>query len=115
MCAGIPASPLNVKMLNSWQLKKEGESSDVGWSRPVVRCCGAKRPSVDAYAVAKPLEYPSVKSPLIELASSGKHYGVKVDKVSLRQPISWIDCNGPYYGLEEVRQRFPNAPVSVRP
>ena len=74
-----------------------------------------KRRARDVYTVARPLEYLSVKSKLISNASTGRHHGVKVDATSLRQLIAWIDCNGPYYGLEEVRKRFPNAPVSVRP
>jgi hypothetical protein len=34
---------------------------------------------------------------------SGEHYGVKVDHVSLRKLIAWVDAMGPYRGLEEIR------------
>jgi len=74
-----------------------------------------KERSMDVYSVAKPLEYLSVKSKLISHASTGRHHGVKLDSTSLRQLVAWIDCNGPYCGLEEVRKVFPNAPVSRRP
>jgi len=46
----------------------------------------------------------SYKSELIEIASSGEHYGVKVDEVSRRKLIAWIDTMCPYRGDEEVRQ-----------
>jgi hypothetical protein len=37
------------------------------------------------------------------MAMSGEHYGVKVDHVSLRKLIAWVDTMGPYRGLEEIR------------
>ncbi len=57
-----------------------------------------------AYVTPKPMTYLSYKSPLVELASSGKHYDVKVDPVSLQRLIAWIDAMCPYLGDEEVRQ-----------
>ena len=49
------------------------------------------------------MQYLSHTSKLIELASSGEHYDVKVDPVSLRKLIGWVDANCPYRGDEEIR------------
>jgi len=73
----------------------------------------------------------SYRSRLIELASSGKHYDVKVDPVSLQRLIAWVDAMCPYQGDEELRQlddpvfqgvdwlsirpRIKTAPTIVRP
>ena len=51
----------------------------------------------------RPMQYLSFRSPLVELASSGKHYDVTVDPISLRRLIAWVDANCPYLGEEEVR------------
>lgn len=85
----------------------------------------------NAYKTPKPMTHLSRKSRLIELASSGKHYNVKVDPVSLRKLIAWIDTMCPYRGDEEVRQiedpdfqgidwlsirpEVKNAPTIIRP
>lgn len=45
----------------------------------------------------------SYRSPLIELAASGRHHGVRVDGESLQRLIAWVDAFGPYRGLEEIR------------
>jgi len=45
----------------------------------------------------------SYKSRRIEMASSRKHYDVKLDATSLRQLIGWVDANCPYRGDHEVR------------
>ena len=37
------------------------------------------------------------------MAMSGEHYDVKVDPVSLRRLIAWVDAMGPYRGEEEIR------------
>jgi hypothetical protein len=58
----------------------------------------------EAYRTPKPMVYLSYKSRLIELASSGKHYDVKVDPLSLQRLIAWIDAMCPYLGDEEVRE-----------
>ncbi len=79
----------------------------------------------------RPMQYLSLRSRLIELAMSGKHYDVKVDPVGLRRLIAWVDANCPYVGEEEVRAmddpeffgieqlpvrpRVKTAPVIVRP
>ncbi|MEN6496309.1 MAG: LamG-like jellyroll fold domain-containing protein [Thermoguttaceae bacterium] len=56
-----------------------------------------------AYRTPKPMTYLSHKSRLIELCSSGKHYDVKVDDLSLQRLIAWIDAMCPYCGDEEIR------------
>lgn len=45
----------------------------------------------------------SYKSPLIELATSGKHYDVKLDEISLLKLMAWIDLLCPYRGEPEIR------------
>ena len=56
-----------------------------------------------AYKTLRPMQHLSYTSKLIELASSGKHYDVKIDPVALEQLIGWVDANCPYRGNEEVR------------
>jgi len=51
----------------------------------------------------RPGRYLSSRSRLIDLASSGKHYKTRVDPVSLRRLIAWVDANCPYAGEEEIR------------
>ncbi len=51
----------------------------------------------------RPMRYLSFRSRLIELAGSGEHHKVKVDPISLRRLIAWVDANCPYLGAEEVR------------
>ena len=58
----------------------------------------------EAYKTPKPMTALSYKSRLIEIASSGKHHDVKVDPVSLRRLIAWVDAMCPYRGEEEVRE-----------
>jgi len=57
----------------------------------------------NAYYTPPPMTALSYRSRLIELASSGKHYGVKVDPISLRRLILWVDTMCPWRGEEEVR------------
>ena len=56
-----------------------------------------------SYVTFRPMKYLSYTSKLIELASSGGHYVVKLDATSLRQLIAWVDANCPYRGDEEIR------------
>jgi hypothetical protein len=49
------------------------------------------------------MQHLSYKSPLIELASSGKHHDVRVDDLSLRRLIAWVDAICPYMSEEEIR------------
>ena len=50
-----------------------------------------------------PMTALSYKSPLIELAMSGKHYDVKLDALSLQTLMAWIDLLCPYRGEPEIR------------
>ena len=56
-----------------------------------------------AYQTPAPMTKLSYRSKLIEIASSGGHHDVKVDPVSLRRLIVWVDAMCPYRGSEEVR------------
>lgn len=56
-----------------------------------------------AYVTPAPMTSLSYRSPLIDLASSGAHYGVVVDEESLLRLTLWVDTMGPYRGEEEVR------------
>jgi len=56
-----------------------------------------------AYQTPKPMTALSYNSKLIEIASSGKHNDVKVDPISLRRLIAWVDAMCPYRGDDEVR------------
>ncbi len=84
-----------------------------------------------AYRTPEPMTCLSYKSPLIEIASSGNPYGVRVDPLSLRKLIAWVDTMCPYRGSEEVRRiedpdfqginwlsirpRVKSAPTIIRP
>jgi hypothetical protein len=50
----------------------------------------------ESYATARPMQHLSYTSPLIELCLRGRHYGVKLDEVSLQTLIGWVDANCPY-------------------
>ncbi|OHB82575.1 MAG: hypothetical protein A2V98_21730 [Planctomycetes bacterium RBG_16_64_12] len=54
-------------------------------------------------ATLKPMQYLSRQSRLVELASSGEHYDVKADPLSLHRLIAWVDACCPFMGEEEVR------------
>jgi hypothetical protein len=56
-----------------------------------------------AYRTPEPMTKLSYRSRLIELASSGRHYDVRVDAVSLERLMCWVDTMCPYNGEEEVR------------
>ncbi len=56
-----------------------------------------------SYVTFRPMKYLSQTSKLIDIASSGKHNKVKLDPVSLRTLIGWVDANCPYRGDEDVR------------
>ncbi|GAB6185254.1 LamG-like jellyroll fold domain-containing protein [Thermopirellula anaerolimosa] len=57
-----------------------------------------------AYRTPPPMTALSYNSALVELCASGKHYGVKVDDVSLLRIIAWVDAMTPYRGEEEIRE-----------
>ena len=87
-----------------------GWGNPVGGGRPGYGIAGAI-PVESAYgqndpkglATLPPMKYLSYKSRLVELASSGEHYGVKADPVDLHRLIAWVDACCPYRGEEEVR------------
>lgn len=56
------------------------------------------------YKTPEPMTRLSYASPLVEIVSSGKHHGVKVDELSRLRLITWIDAMCPYLGDEEVRR-----------
>ena len=84
-----------------------------------------------AYKTPKPMSALSYRSRLIEIASGGRHHGVKVDPLSLARLTAWVDAMCPYLGDEEIRRipdpvfqgvdwlairpRIRTAPVVVRP
>ena len=73
-----------------------------------------------AVATLRPMQYLSFKSRLIELAASGEHHEVRVDPLSLRRLIAWVDTNCLYMGEEEIREMDdPNFPgidlLPIRP
>ena len=84
-----------------------------------------------AYQTPLPMKRLSYVSRLVDIASSGKHHGVKVDEVSRQRLIAWVDAMCPYLGREEimqmpdpvfqgvdwlaVRPRLQSAPTIVRP
>ncbi|MBI2929894.1 MAG: hypothetical protein HYY24_29905 [Verrucomicrobia bacterium] len=56
-----------------------------------------------ALATLRPKQFLSPASRLIELSMSGRHYDVKVDELSLRRLIAWVDACAPFMGEEEIR------------
>jgi hypothetical protein len=57
-----------------------------------------------AYRTPEPMTRLSYRSRLVEMASNGKHHGVKVDAISRQRLIAWVDAMCPYLGDEEIRQ-----------
>ena len=84
-----------------------------------------------ALTTLRPMQYLSYKSHLVDLAASGKHYGVKADPLSLHRLMAWVDACCPFLGEEElralgdpnfagieklpIRPRVQTAPVVERP
>lgn len=65
---------------------------------------GYDRRDPAGYRTPPPMTALSYRSPLVELCSSGQHYGVKLDELSLLRLITWIDAMCPYRGEEEIRE-----------
>jgi hypothetical protein len=57
-----------------------------------------------ALATLPPMTHLSSASNLIRVAMDEKHLKAKMDPLSLRRLIAWVDANGPYLGEEEIRQ-----------
>ncbi len=68
----------------------------------LVEAYGQRDP--EAYVTPDPMTKLSYRSRLVAIASSGTHHDVKVDEVSRRRLIAWVDAMGPYRGDEEVRR-----------
>jgi len=64
---------------------------------------GRGRDDPKTYATIRPMQFLSYKSKLIERAMSGRHHDVKVDPLSLRKLIAWVDACCPFLGEEELR------------
>lgn len=60
-----------------------------------------------SYKTSAPMTGLAARSRLVELASSGKHHGVRMDPASLDRLVGWVDANCPYKGAEEVK-RIPD-------
>jgi hypothetical protein len=58
-----------------------------------------------------PMTKLSYTSPLIRIAASGKHHGVKVDALSLRKLIAWVDALCPYLDGIDVRNMRDTDPA----
>ncbi len=56
-----------------------------------------------ALATLRPKQFLSPASRLIDLSISGEHYDVKVDELSLRRLIAWVDACAPFMGEDEIR------------
>ena len=54
-------------------------------------------------ATLRPMQFLSYTSRLVQMCSSGEHYQVKVDPLSLRRLIAWVDACCPFMGEEEIR------------
>jgi hypothetical protein len=89
-----------------------------GWQNPVPNrgqagygCAGAipvetmdeTKNDPRGLATLPPRKTLSYTSRLVEIASSGKHYGVKADPLSLQRLMAWVDMNCPYMSEEQVR------------
>ena len=84
-----------------------------------------------AYRTPEPMTRLSLRSKLVERASSGKHHGVSVDPYSLLRLIVWVDTMCPYLTDDDIRAeddpvfqgadwlairpRLKTAPVVIRP
>jgi len=69
------------------------------------------------YATLPPMTKLSYTSKLIHIAMSGKHNGVKLDPLSLRKLIVWVDILCPYLGEQEIRSLpdpDPNHPLFAK-
>jgi hypothetical protein len=84
-----------------------------------------------AYRTPEPMTRLSLRSKLVERASSGTHHGVKVDPYSLLRLVLWVDTMCPYLTDDDIRAeddpvfqgsdwlaikpRLKTAPVVIRP
>ena len=81
---------------------------------------GFSRNDPNSLKTLPPMTVFSHKSKLIKNAMDPKHHKTKVDALSIRRLIAWVDCNGPYLGREEMEAMYdPQFPgvdkLQVRP
>ncbi|NQT86157.1 hypothetical protein HQ560_05290, partial [bacterium] len=115
-----------------WQNPVKGKRPGGGIACAIpVEAIDPSRNDPAAYATFRPMRFLSPSSKLIDIAMSGKHNKVKVDALSLRKLIAWVDACCPYMGEPEIRAlgdpdfpgidelpirpRVKTAPVIVRP
>jgi len=111
---------------------KEPEKPKPGWGiADMIMVEGYDTRDPAGYQTPEPMTKLSYKSRLVALCAEGKHYDVKVDPLSLRRVIAWVDTMCPYRGREEVcelpdpqfqgvdwlsiRPKIKSAPEIVRP
>ena len=58
----------------------------------------------ESYVTFRPKTYLALRSPLREIAASGKHHGVKMTGDDLRLLTAWLDANCTYRSDEDVRE-----------
>jgi hypothetical protein len=103
-----------------------GWGNPIGGGKPGYGIAGAipveSMPVIESqlYATLRPMQYLSYRSRLVEIASSGKHYGVKAGGADLHRLIAWVDACCPFMGDEELRaQGDPSFPgierLPIRP
>ena len=68
-----------------------------------IRCESFGTSDPNSLRTMRPMKYLAYRSKLVDYAMSGKHHEVKVDALSVRKLIAWVDANCPYRGDEEVR------------
>jgi hypothetical protein len=88
---------------NRYKERPNKDDGGFGWADVIMVEAHGTIDSV-AYVTTPPMTKLSYKSRLVELMSSGKHYGVKVDQENLLRVIHWVDAMGPYYGTEELQR-----------
>ncbi len=89
----------------SWgRAHEQPENPPPGWGiAGMLMVEGYDQRDPQGYRTPPPMTALSYRSKLIEIASSGEHNDVKVDPVSLRKLIAWVDTMCPYRGADEVR------------
>jgi hypothetical protein len=88
---------------NRYKERSNKNDGGFGWADIIMVEAHSTLDSV-AYVTTPPMTKLSYKSRLVEIMSSGKHYGVKVDPDNLLRVIHWVDAMGPYYGTEELQK-----------
>ncbi|MDP6044459.1 MAG: hypothetical protein QGG25_02530 [Phycisphaerae bacterium] len=71
-----------------------------GYNRYTAKGQAASLRTLPPYSALSPV------SKLVQNASSGKHNKVKVAPEDLARLVAWVDANGPYLGVEEIRQMY---------